>query len=59
MTFTSRHRPLSAVIRSFLDAGLAIDHVAEIPDLSDPAGSRWRRIPLFLHLGAVKPVAPL
>ena len=54
MTFTSLHRPIEALARSFLAAGFAIDHVAEIPDTSAPAGSRWQRIPLFLHLGGRK-----
>jgi SAM-dependent methyltransferase len=57
MTFASRHRPLERVARSILDAGLFIDHVAEPPDTSEPDGTRWRRLPLFLHLGAVKPAA--
>lgn len=55
MTFTSVHRPLERVARAILAAGLLIDHVAEVPELSEPAGHRWRRVPLFLHLGAVKP----
>jgi SAM-dependent methyltransferase len=54
MTFTSRHRPLERIARAILDAGLLLDHVAEAADTSDPPGSRWRRLPLFLHLGAVK-----
>ena len=54
MTFTSQHRSLERVARAILSAGLLIDHVAEIPDMSDPAGTPWRRVPLFLHLGAVK-----
>jgi SAM-dependent methyltransferase len=57
MTFTSRHRSLERIARAILDAGLIIDHVAEVADLADPAGSPWRRLPLFLHLGALKPPA--
>lgn len=57
ITFTSQHRPLERVATAILDAGLLIDRVAELADLSDPAGTPWRRLPLFLHLGAVKPVA--
>jgi SAM-dependent methyltransferase len=56
MAFTSLHRSLERIVRGFLDAGLAIDYLAEIPDTSAVPGSRWRRIPLFLHLGAEKPV---
>lgn len=55
ITFASRHRSLERMARAFLDAGLLIDHVAELPDSSDPPGSPWRSLPLFLHLGAVKP----
>lgn len=55
ITFASQHRPLERVARAILDAGLLIDHVGELPDLSDPPGTPWRRLPLFLHLGALKP----
>jgi ubiquinone/menaquinone biosynthesis C-methylase UbiE len=57
MTFTSQHRSLERIARAILDAGLLIDHLAEVPDLADPPGSPWRRLPLFLHLGALKPRA--
>lgn len=55
MTFASRHRSLERVARTILDAGLLIDHIAEVPDLADPPRSPWRRLPLFLHLGALRP----
>ena len=55
MTFTSQHRSLERVAGAILAAGLLIDRVAELPDTSDAAGKPWRRLPLFLHLGAVKP----
>jgi ubiquinone/menaquinone biosynthesis C-methylase UbiE len=55
MTFASRHRSLERVARTILDAGLLIDHVAEVPELADPPRSPWSRLPLFLHLGALKP----
>jgi SAM-dependent methyltransferase len=54
MAFTSLHRDLERLAGSILRAGLLIDRVVEVPDSSAPPGSRWRRIPLFLHLGAVK-----
>jgi len=57
MTFTSVHRSLEALAGSILRAGLLIDHVVEVPDSTAPPGSRWQRIPLFIHLGAVKPGA--
>jgi len=55
MTFASQHRSLERVASAILNAGLLIDHVAEVPELSDPVGSPFRRVPLFLHLGALKP----
>ena len=57
ITFASLHRPLERIARAILDAGLLIDHVAEFEDSSDPPGTPWRRLPLFLHLGALKPSA--
>jgi SAM-dependent methyltransferase len=57
MTFASIHRSLERVARAVFGAGLLIDYVAEPPDTSEPPGARWRRLPLFLHLGAVKPGA--
>ena len=57
MTFASAHRSLERFAHPILDAGLLIDHLAEPPDLADPPGTRWRRLPLFLHLGAIKPAA--
>jgi SAM-dependent methyltransferase len=54
MTFHSRHRPLGAYVEMLSAAGL-IDRLVEVPDLSDPPGSRWRRVPIFLHVRAVKP----
>ena len=58
ITFASRHRPLERIAGAILDAGLLIDRVREFPDLSDPPGTPWRRLPLFLHVGALKPVSP-
>jgi len=55
MTFASRHRSLERLARAILAAGLLIDYVAEPPATSTPRLDRWRRLPLFLHLGAVKP----
>ena len=57
MTFASAHRSLERIARAVLATGLLIDHVGETPDAADPPGSRWRRLPLFLHLGAIKPAA--
>ena len=55
MTFTSRHRPLQAYFAALEDAGLTVDRLVEVPDTTAPDESRWRRIPLFLHLRARLP----
>lgn len=60
MTFHSEHRPLEAYVRAFETAGLLTEAIREVgaPDhvvARDPAARRWQRIPLFLHLRAVKP----
>jgi ubiquinone/menaquinone biosynthesis C-methylase UbiE len=55
MTFTSIHRSLEAYAAAFEASGLHIERIAEVPDPGDPPGDRWRRIPLFLHLRALKP----
>jgi len=55
MTFASRHRPLEAYFAALESAGMLVERLVEIPDTTDPPGHRWRRLPLFLHLRAVKP----
>jgi hypothetical protein len=55
MTFTSEHRPLQDYFAALEAAGLLVERLVEIPDTGDSPGSRWRRLPLFLHLRAVKP----
>jgi SAM-dependent methyltransferase len=55
MTFTSIHRPLEVYVAALNAAGLQIEAIREIPDTSDPPVARWRRIPLFLHIRALKP----
>ena len=55
MTFASAHRSLQRFTGAILEAGLLIDRIAEVGDSNDAPGSRWRRMPLFLHVGAVKP----
>ncbi len=52
MTFASEHRPLQTYFDLLAGAGLRVDRLIEVPDLSDPPGSRWRRLPLFLDLRA-------
>ena len=55
MTFTSRHRPLQAYFAALESAALLVERFVEVPDTTRPPGDRWRRLPLFLHLRAVKP----
>jgi ubiquinone/menaquinone biosynthesis C-methylase UbiE len=52
MTFTSYHRSLQDYVAPLVDAGFVIDRVREVTDGEHP---RWRRLPLFLHIRAVKP----
>ena len=53
MTFHSEHRPLQAYTDAVTDAGLLIERIVEVAD-PDPE-DKWHRMPLFLHLLAVKP----
>ncbi len=53
MRFVAEHRPLEAYHRYLEGAGLVTETVREIVDPSPT--DRWHRIPLFLHLVAVKP----
>ena len=59
MTFTSEHRLLQAYADACAEAGLLIERLAEIPESTDPPGSRWQRVPRFLHLRALKPLRAL
>jgi SAM-dependent methyltransferase len=59
MTFVSAHRPVSAYAEALADSGLLIEHLREPPvpehAITRPPNSRWARVPLFLHLRALKP----
>ncbi len=55
LTFYGEHRPFEAYARAIEAAGLLIERVREIASSGDPIPSKWQRIPLFLHLRAVKP----
>jgi len=62
MTFHSQHRPLEACSRALEAAGMLINAVREVGSndklaTSDPAQHRWMRIPLFLHIRAIKSLA--
>jgi len=52
MTFHSEHRPLEAYSRALEQAGLEIEVIREVTE-EDPA-DRWSRIPMFLHLRALR-----
>jgi len=56
----SVHRAIGTYTDALADAGLLIERFREVglPEHADtkPHSPRWRRIPLFLHLRAVKPV---
>jgi SAM-dependent methyltransferase len=59
MTFHSEHRPLEAYSRALEDAGLLIEAIRETRAAdalvaTAPRERRWQRIPMFLHLRAVK-----
>ncbi len=59
MRFVSRHVPLETYVEELATHGLLVERLREpkLPEraFSDPSGERWRRVPLFLHLRAVKP----
>jgi SAM-dependent methyltransferase len=52
MRFAGRHRPLETYFATLGAVGLVVDRLVEVPDPTEPPGSRWRRVPLFLHLRA-------
>jgi ubiquinone/menaquinone biosynthesis C-methylase UbiE len=57
--FAYTHRPLGAWCGGLASAGLLVEALREHPlprDIwRDEGGARWTRIPLFLHMRAVKP----
>lgn len=57
--FVSAHRPLEAYTEAIAEAGFLIERLREpaLPDtaLTSPHSQRWQRMPLFLHLRAIKP----
>ena len=59
MTFVSEHRPLAAYAGALEGAGLLVEALREPAVPRDAYATervrRWERIPLFLHLRAVKP----
>jgi SAM-dependent methyltransferase len=59
MVFHDRPAPLAAYTRALEDAGLLLERLREVSPAETvadaPPAERLRRIPLFLHLRAVKP----
>jgi SAM-dependent methyltransferase len=59
MRFVSRHRPLQTYTEALTANGLLIERLREPPlpeaGFNGEYSLRWQRIPLFLHLRAVKP----
>ena len=59
MTFVSAHRPLQAYVDALADAGLLLERLREtdVPAsaITRPRSARWQRLPLFLHVRALKP----
>jgi SAM-dependent methyltransferase len=54
MTFLDAHRPLEDYFRALEAAELKVDRLRELGDDGDPEDSRWQRLPLFLHIRAVR-----
>ena len=50
--FYYEHRPLDRYARALEDAGFVIDRIREVTGGGEVLGSRWDRIPLFLHIRA-------
>jgi len=57
MTFVSAHRLLQAYTEALAEAGLLRLREPALPAnaVSVPRSSRWQRVPLFLHVRALKP----
>ena len=52
MTFHTEHRPLGDYTDALADAGFLIERVREVSE-PEPA-DKWHRIPLFLHIRAIR-----
>jgi SAM-dependent methyltransferase len=59
VTFESAHRPIGWYFAALESAGFLVERLREtdIPDkaVKLPRSARWRRMPIFLHVRAVKP----
>jgi SAM-dependent methyltransferase len=55
MTFAGRHRPIERYARALEDAGFVIERLREPRTRKDQTRTgRWERMPLFLHVAALK-----
>jgi SAM-dependent methyltransferase len=59
MTFHSMHRPLGAYVDAVVTAGLLLEALREPPIDKvfvdeDPSEVRWRRLPMYLFISAIK-----
>jgi SAM-dependent methyltransferase len=59
MTFSSHHYPLGTYFEAMQAAGFVVEALREVPvgvaSSDAPRHERWRRLPLFLNVRAVKP----
>jgi SAM-dependent methyltransferase len=59
MRFESEHRPLAAYFDALQQSGLLVEALREpaVPDsaLKEAGNRRWQRLPLFLHVRALRP----
>jgi ubiquinone/menaquinone biosynthesis C-methylase UbiE len=59
MTFESEHRPIQWYFSALESAGFLVERLreTEVPEsaVTRPHHRRWQRLPLFLHLRAVRP----
>ena len=59
MTFRGWARPMQEYFSALFDAGLVVDLVREpVPSTREGRLERWHRVPMFLHIRAVKPRRP-
>ena len=58
VTFASEHRPLESYFAALSTAGFVVENLREPPAPDDavdsPRARRWQRVPLFLHVVAVR-----
>ena len=59
MAFESEHRPIQWYFAALESAGFLVERLreTELPEhaVTEPRNRRWQRLPLFLHIRAVKP----